>query len=104
EFLAVDDLADASIFVMKYYSDVGFLNVGTGEDVTIGEFAQVVSDIVGYQGTIVYDTSRPDGTPQKLLDVSKIKKLGWSPKIKLREGLSQSYADFLASGGRSAIV
>ena len=102
EFLAVDALADASIFVMKYYSDMGFLNVGTGEDVTIGEFAQVVSDVVGYNGTIVYDTSRPDGAPQKLLDVSKIKKLGWSAKITLYEGLSQAYADFLATGGRSA--
>ena len=102
EFLAVDALADASIFVMKYYSDMGFLNVGTGEDVTIGEFAQVVSDVVGYNGTIVYDTSRPDGAPQKLLDVSRIKKLGWSAKITLYEGLSQAYADFLATGGRSA--
>ena len=102
EFLAVDDMADASVFVMKHYSDTGFLNVGTGEDVTIAEFAQVVSDIVGYKGKIVYDTSRPDGSPQKLLDVSKIKNLGWLPKITLREGLSKAYADYLATGGRSA--
>jgi GDP-L-fucose synthase len=95
EFLAVDDVADACVFVMKNYSDFGFLNIGTGEDVTIGEFARLVSEVVGYKGKIVFDTSRPDGPPQKLLDVSKIKKLGWSPKIGLREGLAQAYADFL---------
>jgi len=104
EFLAVDDMADASVFVMKHYSEVGFLNVGTGEDVTIGEFAEVVSDIVGYKGEIIYDTTRPNGTPQKLLDVSKIKNLGWSPKIQLREGLTQAYLNFLATGGRSAAL
>ena len=100
EFLAVDDTADACVFVMKHYSDFGFLNIGTGEDVTIGDFARQVSDVVGYKGKIVFDTSRPDGPPQKLLNVSKIKKLGWSPKIGLHEGLAQAYADFLATGGR----
>jgi GDP-L-fucose synthase len=102
EFLAVDDAADACVFVMKHYSDFGFLNIGTGVDVTIGDFARQVSEVVGYKGKIVYDTSRPDGPPQKLLDVSKIKKLGWSPKIGLREGLAMAYADFLATGGRRA--
>ncbi len=102
EFLASDDAADACVFVMKHYSNMGFLNIGTGEDVTIGEFAQIVCDVVGYKGRIVYDTSRPDGPPQKLLNVSKIKKLGWAPKIKLRDGLAQAYADFLATGGRQA--
>jgi GDP-L-fucose synthase len=100
EFLAVDDMAEASVFVMKYYSDSGFLNVGTGEDITIGEFAELIAAIVGYRGRIVYDASRPDGSPQKLLDVSKIKNLGWAPRIPLREGLSQAYADFLGTGGR----
>jgi GDP-L-fucose synthase len=95
EFLAVDDVADACIFVMKHYSDYGFLNIGTGEDVTIGNFARLVSEVVGYKGEIVFDTSRPDGPPQKLLDVSKLKKLGWSPKIDLRKGLAQAYADFV---------
>lgn len=99
EFLAVDDVADACVFVMKHYSDYGFLNIGTGEDVSIGDFAQLVSAIVGYKGKIVFDKSRPDGSPQKLLDVSKIKKLGWSPKIGLREGLAKAYADFLATAG-----
>ena len=102
EFLCSEDLADACVFVMKHYSDLDFLNIGTGEDITIGHFARVVSDVVGYQGTIVFDKSRPDGPPQKLLDVSKIKKLGWSPTIGLRDGLTQAYADFLATGGRGA--
>jgi len=88
EFMAADDAADACVFVMKHYSDVGFLNVGTGTDVTIGEFAQLVANTVGYGGKINYDTSRPDGPPQKLLNVTKLKKLGWSPKIPLSEGLA----------------
>jgi GDP-L-fucose synthase len=102
EFLCSDDLADACVFVMKHYSDRGFLNIGTGEDVTIAEFAEIVSDVVGYKGRIVYDTSRPDGPPQKLLDISKIRRLGWAPKVALREGLAAAYADFLATGGRQA--
>jgi GDP-L-fucose synthase len=101
EFLCSDDLADACVFLMKHYSDLGFLNVGTGEDVAIADFASEVASVVGYKGKIVFDTSRPDGPPQKLLDVSKIKKLGWSPKIRLHEGLTGAYADFLAGGGRS---
>jgi len=95
EFLAVDDLADACVFVMKYYSDLQFLNVGTGEDTTIAEFARLVADVVGYQGKIGFDTSRPDGTPRKLLDVSRINALGWRATTPLREGLRRMYADFL---------
>jgi len=87
---------------MKHYSGLGFLNVGTGEDVTIAEFAQLVGDTVGYKGRVVFDVSRPDGPPRKLLDVSKIKALGWSPAIPLREGLAAAYADFLTGGGRAA--
>jgi len=102
EFLCSDDLADACVFLMKHYSDLGFLNVGTGEDVTIADFAAEVAKVVGFQGKIEFDTSRPDGPPQKLLDVSKIKKLGWSPTIRLHEGLASAYADFLAGGGRMA--
>jgi GDP-L-fucose synthase len=101
EFLAVDDVADACVFVMKHYSDYGFLNIGTGEDVTIGNFARLVSEVVGYKGEIVFDTSRPDGPPQKLLDVSKLKTLGWSPKIDLRKGLAQAYADFILTAENS---
>ena len=102
EFLYADDAADACVFVMKHYSDHGFLNIGTGEDVTIKEFAESVMHIVGYKGKIVFDRSRPDGTPRKLLDVSKIRKLGWTAKTRLRDGLAQTYADFLATGGRRA--
>ena len=100
EFLAVDDLADACVFVMRNYSDEQFLNVGTGEDVTIGEFAREVAATVGYKGEIVFDTTRPDGTPRKLLDVSKLAALGWRAGTSLRDGLKGAYADFLAGGGR----
>ena len=96
EFLAVDDLADACVFVMKHYSADGFLNVGTGQDITIAEFAQLVADVVGYRGRLVFDTSRPDGVPQKLLNVSKLTQLGWRAKTPLREGIAATYADFLA--------
>lgn len=94
EFLCSDDLADACVFVMKHYSAPGFLNVGTGQDVTISEFARIVSEVVGYRGKIEFDTSRPDGPPQKLLNVSKINALGWHAKTPLRAGLSAAYADF----------
>ena len=96
EFLAVDDLADACVFVMKSYSDLQFLNVGTGEDITIAEFARLIADVVGFRGTIEFDASRPDGAPQKLLDVSRINALGWRAQIPLRQGLQRMYADFLA--------
>ncbi len=100
EFLCSDDLADACVFLMKHYSDYGFLNVGTGKDIPINEFAGLVANVVGYKGEIMYDTSRPDGPPQKLIDVSKIRKLGWSPKIRLRDGLAVAYADFLKGVAR----
>lgn len=102
EFLFADDAADACIFVMKHYSGAGILNIGTGEDISIGEFAALIGDVVGYNGKLQFDTSRPDGMPRKLLDVSKIRKLGWAPKTALRDGLAQAYADFLATGGRKA--
>jgi len=107
EFLSSDDLAGACIFVMKHYSDVGFLNVGAGKDVTIAEFAEIVRDVVGYEGAIAYDTARPDGPPQKLLDTSRLTALGWTPKVPLREGLAAAYADFLKGvrkhGGAGAV-
>ena len=100
EFLSADDLGDACIFVMKHYSGDGFLNVGTGDEVSIGEFARLVAEVVGYRGTLVFDTNRPDGTPRKLLDVSRLAALGWRAKTPLREGLKAAYADFLARGDR----
>ncbi len=100
EFLAADDFADACVFVMQHYSGDEFLNIGTGEDVGIGEFAQIVSDVVGFRGEIVFDTSRPDGAPRKLLDVTRLHALGWKAKMPLREGLARAYGDFLDGGGR----
>ena len=100
EFLSADDLGDACVFVMKHYSGDGFLNVGTGDEVSIGEFAWLVAEVVGYRGTLVFDTNRPDGTPRKLLDVSRLAALGWKAKTPLREGLKAAYADFLAQGSR----
>jgi GDP-L-fucose synthase len=96
EFLAVDDLADACVFVLKHYTGTKFLNVGAGRDISIGEFAQLVADVVGYRGRFVFDTSRPDSTPQKLLDVSELTRLGWCAKTPLREAIAAAYADFLA--------
>jgi GDP-L-fucose synthase len=100
EFLCADDLADACVFVLKHYSGDGFLNVGTGEDLTIAEFAQLVAGVVGYHGKLLFDTSRPDGTPKKLLDVSRLSQLGWRAKTSLREGLTAAYADFLLGNAR----
>jgi GDP-L-fucose synthase len=102
EFLFVDDLADACVFVLEHYSDIGFLNVGTGADVSIAEFAQLVAGVVGFSGELVFDASRPDGTPRKLLDVSKLAALGWRARTELRAGLAAAYRDFLAGGGRDA--
>jgi GDP-L-fucose synthase len=100
EFMSVDDLADACVFTLKHYSADEFINIGTGQDITIGEFAGLIADIVGYKGKIAFDTTRPDGTPQKLLDVSKLARLGWRAQTGLREGLVIAYADFLKNGGR----
>ena len=98
EFLAADDLGDACVFVMKHYSGDGFLNIGTGKEVSIGEFAGLVAEVVGYRGKLVFDPNRPDGPPRKLLDISKITALGWAAKTPLREGLQATYKDFLAQG------
>ena len=98
EFLYVDDLADACVFVLKHYSDAPPLNVGTGEDVTIAEFARHVADVVGFSGGFEFDTSKPDGTPRKRLDVSRLRTLGWCAETPLHQGLVKSYSDFLARG------
>jgi GDP-L-fucose synthase len=100
EFLSVDDLADACVFLLKSYSGVGFVNVGTGKDLTIAEFASVVADVVGFRGELVFDTSRPDGMPQKLLSVAKLTQMGWTAKTPLRDGLASTYSAFLAGGAR----
>jgi GDP-L-fucose synthase len=100
EFLYVDDLADACVFLLKNYSDGQFINIGTGEDISIAEFAITVAEVVGFRGQIVYDDSKPDGTPRKLLDVSRVSAMGWKPKVQLREGLSKAYAHFLTKAPR----
>jgi GDP-L-fucose synthase len=100
EFMCVDDLADACVFVLKHYSGDDFLNVGTGTDISIAEFARLVAEITDFKGQIVFDSSRPDGAPRKLLDVSKLSQLGWRAKIALRDGLAAAYADFLEDHGR----
>lgn len=96
EFLHVDDLADAVIFLANHYDDEELVNVGPGYDVTIAELAEMVKEIVGYQGTILFDESKPDGTPRKLMDSSRLSSLGWKPKRDLREGLQSTYEWFLS--------
>lgn len=96
EFLFVDDLADACVFLLKNYSDEIAINVGTGTDITIAEFARLVAEVVGYEGALTFDTSKPDGTPRKLLDVSRLTALGWRARTDLRRGLAVAYEDFLA--------
>jgi GDP-L-fucose synthase len=95
EFLHVDDLADAAVFLMQHYDGEELVNVGCGEDLTIAELAELVRNVVGFQGSIVYDRSKPDGTPRKLLDVGRLASLGWTPQVRLREGIRQTYEWFL---------
>ncbi len=101
EFLHVDDLADACVFVMKNYDDAEHINVGTGEDQTIRELAEMVRSIVHPEAELVFDSSKPDGTPRKLLDVSRLHALGWRHKIGLREGIESSYRWFLENRDRA---
>jgi GDP-L-fucose synthase len=95
EFLYVDDFADACVYLLKNYSGAQFINVGAGKDVSIAEFADIVADVVGYRGKILFDPSKPDGTPRKLLDISRLSSFGWTSKVPLREGLKKAYAAFL---------
>ncbi|MDR1911432.1 MAG: GDP-L-fucose synthase [Helicobacteraceae bacterium] len=96
EFLDADDLADACVFLMQKGVKSGLYNIGCGEDITIRELAEIIMDIVGFSGRIVFDATKPDGTPRKLLDVSRMKALGWSYKIPLKEGIKKAYADYLS--------
>ena len=94
EFLHVDDLADAVVFLMKIYDDSEIINIGTGEDISIRDLAMLIKEIVWFEGNIVYDRSKPDGTPRKLLDVSRLTALGWTAKIGLKEGIKKTYEWF----------
>jgi len=98
EFLHVDDLADACLFLMNSYESEELINVGVGEDISIKELAVLVQEIVGYHGNIEFDTSKPDGTPRKLLDVSRLRALGWAPRVSLADGISEVYRWFLQAG------
>lgn len=97
EFLHVDDLADACFFLLQNYNDELFVNIGTGEDLTIKALAEMIKDIVGFSGELKWNTEKPDGTPRKLMDVSRLHNLGWKHKIALREGITSVYAEFAKS-------
>jgi GDP-L-fucose synthase len=94
EFLHADDLADACFYLMQHYDEPGLVNIGTGEDIEIGELALLIKDIVGYTGSIGHDLTKPDGTPRKLMDVSRLHHFGWKATISLEEGLRRVYEDF----------
>jgi GDP-L-fucose synthase len=96
EFLHVDDLASAVVYLMSEYNEESIVNIGWGEDVTIRELAEMVASVAGFEGRMIFDTTKPDGSPRKLLDTSRLKSLGWTPKIRLRSGIEQTYAWFKA--------
>ena len=102
EFLHVDDLADACVFLMEHYEDAEHINVGTGEDLSIRELAEMVGSIVHPDATLVFDPTKPDGTPRKLLDVGKLHELGWHHSLELREGIATTYDWFLRASERTA--
>ena len=101
EFLYVDDLADACVFLMNTYSGNETVNLGTGKELSIKDLTELVAEVVGYEGEIKWDTTKPDGTPRKLLDVSKLEKLGWKYKTELKEGIEETYRDFLKNPMRA---
>ncbi|WP_448658007.1 GDP-L-fucose synthase [Sphingomonas sp. CJ99] len=96
EFLHVDDMADACVFLLQHYSDEPHVNVGYGEDITIRDVAALVCEVVGFEGELLLDSTKPDGTPRKLMDSGKLRAMGWEPRIGLREGIADAYRDFLA--------
>jgi GDP-L-fucose synthase len=96
EFLYVDDLAEALVFLMRNYSDDNFVNIGSGQELSVAELARTVADIVGFRGELMFDTSRPDGTPRKSLDTSRLSALGWSAHTQLRSGIAETYREFVA--------
>jgi GDP-L-fucose synthase len=101
EFLHVDDLADALVWLLENYEDKQFLNIGTGEDITIRELAETLQRVIGYEGKLVFDASKPDGTPRKLLDVSRLRATGWKHKIGFEEGVKRTYQWFLDNAARA---
>jgi GDP-L-fucose synthase len=97
EFLHSDDLASACLFLLEHYDDDSHINVGPGKDITVAELAHLIAEVVGYEGKLTFDTSRPDGTPRKVLDVSRLDALGWTPSISLKDGLTSMYQWYLAN-------
>lgn len=95
EFLYADDMADACVFLMNTYNEKEFVNIGSGVDIEIKDLAELIKEVIGYEGAIVHDLSKPDGTPRKLMDVSKLESLGWNYTVTLKEGIKLAYADFL---------
>jgi GDP-L-fucose synthase len=104
EFLHVDDMADACVFLLHHYDSPEIINVGCGEDVSIRELVELICDVVGFEGELTFDPTKPDGTPRKLLDVSKLTALGWRPKISLREGIASTYEWFLQNKATPALA
>ncbi len=102
EFMYVDDLADACVFLMENYDGSDIVNIGTGQEVSIKRLAEIVKDAVGYTGELVFDTTKPDGTPRKLLDCTRLHDLGWKHQVAMEEGIRLAYQDFLKTGGRRA--
>jgi GDP-L-fucose synthase len=100
EFMHVDDCADACVFLMQHYSNAAHINIGAGDDISIIELTRLVMEVIGYRGAIITDPTKPDGTPRKLMDNSRLTALGWQPRISLREGIATAYAAFLAGDGR----
>lgn len=98
EFLHADDMADACVYLMLNYNEEGFVNIGVGEDISIKELALMVKDIIGYKGELIFDTTKPDGTPRKLLDISKLTALGWKAKIQLKDGIQTVYEKIAEEG------
>jgi GDP-L-fucose synthase len=107
EFMFVDDLADGLVFLMQHYSDEPLINIGTGTDLPIADLATMVCEVVGFRGMLRFDTNRPDGTPRKVMDVSRLTALGWTARTSLREGLEQTYrwyVDNIAREQRPAVA
>lgn len=102
EFLHVDDLAEAALFLMRHYDGYDFVNVGVGEDIAIRDLALLIKDVVGFEGELAFDTSKPDGTPRKLLDVSRLTALGWRAQVGLREGIESTYGWYLEHGAAAS--
>ena len=104
EFIDADDLADATLFLMENYRDGGLINAGSGREIAIRDLVPLIAETVGYAGRIVWDTTKPDGTPRKLMDSGRLHAMGWRPRVGFREGLAKMYAAFLAARIATALA